>query len=170
MYKYTCRIPSGFYTEHSAHFNLLFKEKKMNQLTRFDTSPLNRSLIGFDRLFDDFERRFSNNVSYPPYNVLKKGQDNYEVQVAVTGFTREEIVVQVDQEQLVISAKSTKNDVADVEYLHRGLATRDFERRFTLADHMEVVDATVSNGMLSVFLQRIVPETLKPRVIQISQR
>jgi molecular chaperone IbpA len=142
----------------------------MNQLARIDTSNLNRALIGFDRMFEDMERRFSSGVSYPPYNVLKTGPDDYEIQVAVTGFTKNDVTVQVDQQQLVITAKSTKSDDLNTEYLHRGLATRDFERRFTLADHMEVVDAVIANGMLSVHLKRIVPETLKPRVIEISHK
>lgn len=140
-----------------------------NQLPRFDTTALNRALIGFDRLFDQVEQRFANSVqtNYPPYNVLKTSDNDYVVEVAVTGFTKEEILVKVEQEQLVISASASKEADETTEYLHRGLATRDFERRFTLADHLEVVDASVANGLLKVYLKRIVPETLKPRVISI---
>lgn len=142
----------------------------MNQLVRFDTSSLNKGLIGFDRLFDDFEKRFSNSVqtSYPPYNILKTSDDDYIIEVAVTGFTKDEITVQVDQEQLIIKATGKKEQATTSEYLHRGLATRDFERRFTLAEYMQVGDGAISDGLLRVFLKRIVPETLKPRTISLT--
>jgi len=142
----------------------------MNQLARFDTTALNRALIGFDRLFNDVERGFVNSVqnNYPPYNILKTSDDNYTLEIAVTGFKKEEITVELNQGQLVISG-THQNETNDhtVEYLHRGLAARDFERRFTLADHMEVGDAEVADGLLRVYIKRIVPEALKPRVIAI---
>jgi molecular chaperone IbpA len=142
----------------------------MNQLARFDTTALNRALIGFDRLFNDAERGFANSVqnSYPPYNILKTSEDDYIIEVAVTGFKKDEITVELNQGQLIITGiRNNQEGEQDTEYLHRGLAARDFERRFTLADHMEVGDAEVADGLLRVYIKRIVPEALKPRTIAI---
>ena len=140
----------------------------MNALTRFDTNALNRALIGFDTLFTDVERRFANQVqnNYPPYNVLKHDEDHFEIEIAVAGFDREDITIEVDQNQLVIKGQRFKEDDVS-KYLHRGLAARDFERAFTLADYMEVGDAELTNGILRVKLARIVPDALKPRLIAI---
>ena len=140
----------------------------MNQLARFDTSALNRALIGFDQLFNDVERRFANSVqtNYPPYNVLKHDDNHFEIEVAVAGFDREDITIEVDQNLLTIKGQRLKDDDAS-KYLHRGLAARDFERSFTLADHIIVGDAELTNGILRVKLTREVPEALKPRLIAI---
>jgi molecular chaperone IbpA len=140
----------------------------MNALTRFDTQSLNRALIGFDSLFNDVERRFANSVqtNYPPYNVLKHDDDHFEIEVAVAGFDREDIAIEVDQNLLTIKGARLKEDDAS-QYLHRGLAARDFERTFTLADYMIVGDAELTNGILRVKLTRVVPEALKPRLIAI---
>ena len=145
-----------------------FKEKKMNALTRFDTQALNRALIGFDQLFNDVERRFANSVqnNYPPYNVLKHDDNTFEIEVAVAGFDREDITIEVDQNLLTIRGQRQKDDDAS-KYLHRGLAARDFERSFTLADHIIVGDAELTNGILRVKLTREIPESLKPRLIAI---
>lgn len=145
----------------------LFKEKIMNALTRFDPSALNRALIGFDRLFDDVERRFANSTNnYPPYNILQHDENSYEIEVAVAGFDREDIKIEVDQNQLRITGRRIKDDDA-AKYIHRGLAARDFERVFTLADHMEVGEAEMTNGILRVKITRVIPEALKPRLIAI---
>lgn len=140
----------------------------MNALTRFDPSALNRALIGFDRLFDDVERRFANspNTNYPPYNILKRDENSFEIEIAVAGFDREDVSIEVDQNQLRIVGRRQKDDES-AEYLHRGLAARDFERVFTLAEHMEVGDAEMTNGILRVKLNRVIPEALKPRLIVI---
>lgn len=140
-----------------------------NQLVRFDTSALNRALLGFDTLFDDFERRFANqiNTSYPPYNVLKHDDNNYEIEVAVTGFTPEEITVEIDQNQLIVKGQRKRDPDVEVNYLHRGLAARDFTRSWTLAEHMEVGQGRIKNGVLTIELKRVIPEALKPRVLQI---
>ena len=140
----------------------------MNAITRFDTQALNRALIGFDQLFDNVERRFANQVqnNYPPYNVIKHDDNHFEIEVAVAGFDREDITVEVDQDQLVIRGKKTPAET-EVQYMHRGLAARDFERMFTLAEHIIVGDAELTNGILSVKLTREVPEALKPRLIAI---
>jgi molecular chaperone IbpA len=140
----------------------------MNAITRFDTQALNRALIGFDQLFNNVERRFANQVqnNYPPYNVLKHDENHFEIEIAVAGFEKEDITIEVDQDQLIIKGQRLKDDDAD-KYLHRGLAARDFERSWTLAEYMEVGDAELTNGILRVKLTRIVPEALKPRLIAI---
>jgi len=141
----------------------------MNQLVRFDTSALNRALVGFDDLFDNFERRFGNqiNTSYPPYNVLKHDENTYEIEVAVTGFLPEEISVEIDQNQLIVKGERKRDEDEEITYLHRGLATRDFTRTWTLAEHMEVGEGRIKNGVLTIELKRVVPEALKPRVLKI---
>lgn len=143
----------------------------MTQLQRFDTNALNRALVGFDRLFDDFEARFANQISqnYPPYNIEKVAENLYDIVVAVAGFGREEITVEIEGDQLTIRGEKSVSADPQPEYLHRGLAFRDFERRFTLADHMEVVKAEIKNGLLIVQLERIVPEALKARKIDIEE-
>lgn len=145
----------------------------MNGLTRFDTNSLaqlNRALVGFDRIFDDIETRYANsaaNSNYPPYNIEKVAENLYDIVVAVAGFEKSEITVEVDQDQLVIRGEKFTEDKPAPEYLHRGLAFRDFERRFTLAEHMEVAKAEIKNGLLVVQIERKVPETLLPRKIEV---
>ena len=139
-----------------------------HQLVRFDTNALNKSLVGFDTLFDDFERRFSTQINnnYPPYNIVKYEDDRYEIQIAVSGFEKEEVTVEIDQNILTIKGYSER-DHDPVQYLYRGLAARDFNRSFTLADHMEVGEGKIKNGILTIELRRVVPEALKPRVLKI---
>ena len=138
-----------------------------NQLSRLDT--LSRALVGFDTMFDQMERRFANQVSnnYPPFNILKWNEDQYEIQIAITGFEKEEIRVEVERNQLSVFGESKELSLGDAMYLHRGLATRDFEKTFTLAEHMEVKLAEIRNGMLRIQLFRNVPESEKPRIIDI---
>lgn len=140
----------------------------MTQLARFDTAALNRALVGFDRIFNDFEHRFANQIqnNYPPYNVLKRDEDNYEIQIAVAGFRKDEIELTVENNELTV--KGTKFEEADTaEYLHRGLAARNFERTWTLGQYLEVESAEIKDGLLVVKLVRHVPEALKPRRIDI---
>ena len=139
----------------------------MNQLARLDA--LNRALIGFDSMFDTLERRFQNQLTtnYPPFNVVKWTEDSYEIQLAVTGFEKDEIAVEVEQSQLTIRGESKVEGDEETVYLHRGLATRDFEKTFTLAEHMEVKGAEIKNGMLMIKIIRNLPESAKPRVIDI---
>jgi molecular chaperone IbpA len=152
----------------------LRKEKKMTSLTRFDTSTLhqlNKALVGFDRIFNDMESRFVNQVStnYPPYNIEKVGENLYDIVIAVAGFDKNEISVEVDQDQLIIRGeKLYDGKTPSPEYLHRGLAFRDFERKFTLAEHMEILKAEIKNGLLSIRIERKVPEELLPRKITIT--
>jgi len=142
----------------------------MNQLVRFDTNALNKALLGFDEIFNNFEHRFANQINnnYPPYNIIKKDENNYELEVAVTGFAPEEVTVEIDQNQLIVRGERKREDDADTQYLHRGLATRDFNRVWTLAEHMEVDTGTIKNGVLRIALERVVPEALKPRVLKIT--
>ena len=141
----------------------------MNQLVRFDTNALNKALLGFDSLFNDLEGRFANQINnnYPPYNILKHSEDSYELEVAVTGFTQEEVTVEIDQNQLIVKGERKRDEDAETQYIHRGLATRDFTRSWTLAEHMEVGEGRIKNGVLTIELKRVVPEALKPRVLKI---
>jgi len=138
-----------------------------NQLARLDA--LNRALVGFDTMFDQMERRFANSVSnnYPPHNILKLEENEYAIQLAVTGFSKAEISVTVENNVLVVKGESMTTDYAPEQYLHRGLATRDFVKEFPLAEHIEVVGAETENGMLTIKLVRNVPESAKPKVIDI---
>jgi molecular chaperone IbpA len=139
----------------------------MNALTRFDTTALqqlNRALIGFDRLLST---NGVTNQSYPPYNVIKRDDDHYEIEIAVAGFTQSEIEVEVDKNQLIIRGERKREENEDVEYLHRGLAFRSFEKSLTLGEYMQVGDASIMDGVLRIAITRIVPEALKPRKIQV---
>jgi len=139
----------------------------MTQLRTVDTAQLanlSRALVGFDRYFNN---QFANvNGNYPPHNIVKYNDTHYGIEVAVAGFSKEEITVEVDQDQLYITGKKTSVSEG-VEYLHRGLAARDFEQQFTLAEYMEVRGAEVKDGMLKIEIERIIPEALKPRQIKI---
>ena len=141
----------------------------MNQLVRFDTNALNRALIGFDDLFNNFESRFANQINntYPPYNILKHDDDTYEIEIAVTGFEKDEITVESDQKNLVVKGSRKEVDITEPTYLHRSLATRDFTRSWQLGEHIEVDEGRIKNGVLTIGLRRVVPESLKPRVLKI---
>lgn len=134
-----------------------------------DFSPLYRSAIGFDRmanLLDSLSRADQTQPSYPPYNIELTGEDKYRITMAVAGFDRNEINIEVNQNNLTVSA----NKQAEQEqrtYLHQGIAARSFERRFQLADHVQVQSANYENGLLHIDLQRIIPEAMKPRTIPI---
>jgi len=140
----------------------------MNQLRTIDTAHLanlNRALVGFDRYFNG---HFPNtNGNYPPHNIVKYDETHYGIEVAVAGFSKEEITVEVDQDQLTVKGRKQNQADSRFEYLHRGLAARDFEQTFTLAEYMEVKAAEVKDGMLVIEIERVVPEALKPRQILI---
>jgi molecular chaperone IbpA len=139
-------------------------------MDRFDFSPLFRSTIGFDRLtrLVDAATRVDNaSLAYPPYNIEKTGEDVYRLTMAVAGFSPDELDVTVQENTLLVTGKA-KTEQEENRYLHRGIARRAFERRFSLADHIKVVGASLVNGMLHVDLARQVPEAAKPRRIQIS--
>jgi molecular chaperone IbpA len=144
----------------------------MNNNALHRIEAINRALIGFDTMFDQMERRFSNQASnnYPPHNILKTGENQYEIQIAVTGFEKSEISVSVESNVLTVTgegAESIRHENPEIVYLHRGLATRDFAREFPLAEHIEVNGAEIKNGMLIVKLIRNIPESAKPKIIDI---
>ncbi len=134
-----------------------------------DFSPLYRSTVGFDRLFTmlDSLAQPDNGQSYPPYNIERTGEDAYRISMAVAGFAEDDISIEAHRNVLTIKGEKpeTKDDTS--EFLHRGIASRAFERRFQLADHVEVVGALLKNGLLHIDLKRSVPEEMKPRKIAI---
>ena len=137
-------------------------------MRNFDFAPLYRSAIGFDRLaqlFDDAQRNDAA-PSYPPYNIELIAEDKYSITMAVAGFDRSEIELESERDTLKVVGRKQKED-APKNYLHRGIASRDFEHRFRLADHVKVVAASLNNGLLNIELVREVPEAYKPRRILI---
>ncbi len=134
--------------------------------TAFDFTPYRRSTVGFDRLFNLLETGLREDDGYPPFDIVKDGEDSYRITLAVAGFRPENIELVAQQNQLIITGKRAEDD-GNGEYLHRGIATRAFERRFQLADFIEVGDARFDNGLLSIALRRVVPEAMKPRKIAI---
>lgn len=139
----------------------------MNNIARMDS--LSRALIGFDQMFDQLDRKFANSMqtNYPPHNQIKTGENDYLIQLAVTGFSKSEITVQVEGNILTIIGESQTTEWPAESYLYRGLATRDFLKEFPLAEHIEVKGAEIENGMLNIRLVRNVPESAKPKVIDI---
>ena len=139
----------------------------------YDFSLLWRSTIGFDRLarlVDSAARFDTASPTYPPYNIEATGDDSYRLTMAVAGFSRDELDLTVEKNSLVISGRAQKEDeAAQGRYLHRGIARRAFERRFSLADHIKVNGASLDNGLLHVDLVREVPEEAKPRQIKIGE-
>jgi len=136
----------------------------------FDFAPLHRATVGFDQIADLMDRVMTNDVSqstYPPYNIEKTAADAYRISIAVAGFSESDLGVEVKENALVVTAKKADED-DERTYLHRGIATRAFERRFTLADHVRVTGASHVDGMLHIDLQREIPEALKPRRIEIA--
>ena len=135
--------------------------------TAFDLSPLFRSTVGFDRIFDllDNAQRVSTIDNWPPYDIVKTGEDQYRVTLAVAGFGENELNVTQERNLLLVSGEKAANE--DTQYLHRGIAGRSFQRRFELADHVRVAGANLANGLLTIDLKREIPEAMKPRRIDI---
>lgn len=138
-------------------------------MTHFDLSPFLRSTIGFDRmtrLLEDSES--SGDTGYPPYNIIKQAENQYQIAMAVAGFSEQELEITAkDNLLLVKGGKDTKENAENITYLHRGIATRQFERHFQIADHIRIEEARLENGMLYIDLVREVPEKMKPRKINI---
>lgn len=138
----------------------------------YDLSPLFRSTVGFDRISQMIDQAFKaddRGVAYPPYNIIKRSEDEYEIVMAVAGFGLEDLNIIVKENSLTVSgAHAEKQDDASVTYLHKGIATRSFERKFSLADHVKVMNAALDNGLLTLSLKREVPEESKPRMIPIN--
>lgn len=134
----------------------------------FDLSPLFSNTVGFDRMARLLEQVPSEAApSYPPYNIQKTGENAYRVTLAVAGFGEDEIGVEVKENLLTVAGKVARENGANESYLHRGIATRAFERRFNLADHIQVTEASLDKGLLHIDLVRELPEALKPRKIAI---
>ena len=148
---------------------LLYKEKIMKAFQITNLEDLSRALIGFDRMFNDLDRKLVNQAhsNYPPHNIIVTGENQYEIQMAVTGFNKSEVQVSVEDGMLIIKGESNAVSYNDEQYIHRGLATRDFARSFPLAEHIEVKGAEIQNGMIIVKLERNIPESAKPKIIDI---
>jgi molecular chaperone IbpA len=139
----------------------------MAMRTRFDFSPLYRSSIGFDRVFDLLENASEATTidNWPPYDIARTGEDDYRITMAVAGFSPDELSMTQEQNMLVVSGQKSGEDTG--EYLHRGIAGRPFQRRFQLADHVKVTAAGLDSGLLRIDLKREIPEEMKPRRIEI---
>ncbi|MHA7875705.1 Hsp20 family protein [Roseivivax sp.] len=137
----------------------------------FDLAPLYRATVGFDQIADLMDRVLASDVTqptYPPYNIEKTAEDAYRISIAVAGFSETDLSVEVKDQALVVSARKAEED-ENRAFLHRGIATRAFERRFHLADHVRVIGASHADGMLHIDLEREIPEALKPRRIEIQK-
>jgi molecular chaperone IbpA len=142
----------------------------MTRLTTLDLPQLHRATIGFDRLFNELDRQFANSPNgqgYPPYNIAQINEDEYMISLAVAGFGMDNLDITKDGKILRIEGTSPKGD-ENVNYLHKGIGGRNFRREFTLADHVEVVNAGLELGMLNVHLKRELPEELQPKTIKIT--
>jgi molecular chaperone IbpA len=138
-------------------------------LRSLDIPSIHKFGIGFDSLFDDLIRMTSQqSLNYPPYNIVKQTEDTFYIEVATAGFSEGEIEVNLDNRVLTIKGQVARDDDATYEYLHRGISSRDFVREFTLAEHVEVVNASQKDGILKIYLERVVPEEKKPKTIAIS--
>lgn len=140
-------------------------------MRNFDLAPLYRATVGFDQIADLMDRVFASDLpqpTYPPYNIEKTAENGYRISIAVAGFAADDLTVEVRENALVVAARKVDEAEEARTYLHRGIATRAFERRFTLADHVRVTGATHADGMLHIDLVREIPEVLKPRRIQIA--
>lgn len=138
-------------------------------MNTIDLTPLYRSSIGFDRLgnlLDTALRAEQSSLGYPPYNIEVNGENRYGITLAVAGFEREELDIQVEKGVLTVRGKKADSK-EERKYLYQGIATRTFERKFNLADHVEVVGAQLNNGLLSISLVREIPEAMKPKTIAI---
>jgi molecular chaperone IbpA len=139
---------------------------------RIDFTPYRRSTVGFDRFFDLLEsgNRPAQNENYPPFNIERTGENDYLVTVAVAGFKTEEIEIIAQQNMLQVSGRKHSDSNDNRDFLHMGIATRNFERRFQLADYVHVTTADMSDGLLTISLVREIPDALKPRTISIGAK
>lgn len=142
----------------------------MTRFTSLDLSPFYRNSVGVDRLFDRLVNQIDNSTNtYPPYNILKTGENTYEIQVAVAGFTQGEVTVNLNEGQLVITGEKTETELPEgYKYEHHGISARRFIRSFTLDNYVEVDSATSKDGILTIKLERRLPEAMKPKTIAIS--
>ena len=140
-------------------------------MTTFDFSPLYRTSVGFDRLASlmSSATRQDQGNSYPPYNIRTTGDDHYQITMAIAGFSEDDIDITTEHNRLLVTGNRADESEDQGEYLYRGIATRSFERRFNLADHVKVIGASLENGLLHIDLEREIPEAMKPRSIKISK-
>ena len=139
-------------------------------MTTFDFAPLFRTSVGYDRLASlmNASMRGENGNSYPPYNIEKMGEDQYRITMAVAGFDESELEIVTEHNKLLVAGNKKEEEQGDESaFLYRGIATRSFERRFNLADHVKVSGARLDNGLLHIELEREIPEAMKPRKIEI---
>src|SRR4051812_42852878 len=150
-----------------AFINLVARWRTWNMRTNFDLTPFRNSTVGFDRLFDLLENGLDTqlNDTYPPFDLVRDGDDRYRINIAVAGFRPDEIDVTAQQDVLVVTGRKQESDGS--RYIHRGIAARDFERRFGLADYVQVNRADLHDGLLTIELVREIPEAMKPRKIAI---
>ena len=142
----------------------------MTKITSFDLTPFYRNTIGVDRLFDRITQQIDHaaGTNYPPYNIVETGENLYEIQVAVAGFTQGEVSINVKDGELIITGEKTESVPEGHIYRHQGISARKFIRTFSLGDYVEVQSATSKDGILTVKLERIVPESAKPKTIAIT--
>jgi molecular chaperone IbpA len=139
-------------------------------MTTFDFSPLFRTSVGYDRMASllNSAHRLEQGSSFPPYNIQKAGEDRYRITMAVAGFAESDLEITSEHNKLLITGEKPEEDNSEENgYLYRGIATRSFERRFNLADHVRVIGAKLDNGLLHIELEREIPEAMKPRSIEI---
>lgn len=143
----------------------------MTKITHLDLQPLYRNSIGIDRLFDRIMNQFDQTTqvgNYPPHDIVKTGEDTYEIRLAVAGFAQGEIEVTFHEGVLTIVGEKKREDNPKHEYIYHGISARKFSRNFTLADHVEVKSALAQDGVLTVQLERVVPESARPKSIAIT--
>ncbi|WEM42313.1 heat shock chaperone IbpA [Photobacterium sp. DA100] len=140
-------------------------------MRNLDFTPLYRSAIGFDRLFNQMEKSATNaNAGYPPYNIEQQDENHYRITMAVAGFADEQLDITQQQNKLIVRGTREASGETERQYLYQGIAERDFERKFQLADYVKVVGAEMENGLLHIDLEREIPEEQKPRKIAINGR
>ena len=137
----------------------------MTRVTTLTLPDFHRTMLGFDRLVEDFQS--FNNAGYPPYNVEKSGDDKYQITLALAGFVRDDLKIDVQEGTLTVSGEKAEVKSDEIEYLHKGIANRSFTRNWSLAEYVEVIEAKMESGMLYISLERIVPKEKQPKNIKI---
>lgn len=143
---------------------------KQHYITSFDIPTISRFAVGFDRMFDELQRTATslNGTNYPPYNIVRTSETEYDIELAVAGFAEDELEVETQNGELHVRGLSNREEDRDGTYIHQGIASRNFVRTFALADNVEVKTATVKNGILTIRLNVVVPESEKPKKIAIT--
>ena len=143
----------------------------MTRITSFDLTPFYRNAVGIDSLFDRITRNLdtaANSGNYPPYDIVKTGDETYEIRIAAAGFRQDEIEVEVQDGTLKVHGNQSAEVRPEIEYLHHGISNRNFLRTFSLQDYVEVREAIMKDGILTIKLERIIPEVMKPKKIAIT--